>query len=204
MNQDTSDGSAAQLERADVHTVVGGTERLPQSLSEVIEPEGAAETDSSRDTPACVAWVFAEGADPRQATLDELPEIAADDERFVWVDLDHYDAPDLEGIARQLDLPEGAVRIALSGWQRPRVSVFRDRFFVAATVPHGDPASERLLASELDLFVGRNSLVSAHKRPLPFTERALARAVQNPALLKLDSAFLPRSSSTSFSRTTRS
>jgi magnesium transporter len=47
-----------------------------------------------------------------------------------------------------------------------------------------------VLASELDLFVGRNYLVSVHKRPLPFSKRVLARAVQNPSLLKLDSAFL--------------
>ena len=97
---------------------------------------------------------------------------------------------DLGQVAQQLDLPEAAVRVALAGWQRPRLGVFRDRFFVAVTVPHGELAAQRVLASELDLFVGRNYLVSAHKRPLPFTERVLARAVQNPALLKLDSAFL--------------
>jgi magnesium transporter len=57
-------------------------------------------------------------------------------------------------------------------------------------VPHGELAAQRVLVSELDLFVGRNYLVSAHKRALPFAERVLARAVQNPALLKLDSAFL--------------
>ena len=82
------------------------------------------------------------------------------------------------------------MQVALANWQRPRLGVFRDRFFVAVTVPHGDLATQRVLASELDLFVGRNYLVSAHKRPLPFAERVLARATQNPALLKLDSAFL--------------
>jgi magnesium transporter len=82
------------------------------------------------------------------------------------------------------------VRVALAEWQRPQLAVFRDRYFVAVTVPHGELAAQRVLASELDLFVGCNYLVSAHKRFLPFAEPVLARAVQNPALLKLDSAFL--------------
>src|SRR5215217_7120035 len=116
--------------------------------------------------------------------------LAADDAYFVWVDLSGYVPSDLAQVAEQLDLPGAAVQITLAGWQRPRLGVFRDRFFVAVTVPHGELAGQRVLASELDLFVGRNYLVSAHKRALPFAERVLARAVQNPALLKLDSAFL--------------
>jgi magnesium transporter len=137
-----------------------------------------------------VAWLFQEDAEPRQVALEELPRLATDDACFVWVDLSGYDPSDLEQVAEQLDLPEGAVEVALAGWQRPRLGVFRDRYFVAVTVPHGELAEQRVLASELDLFVGRNYLVSAHNRPLPFAERVLARAVQNPALLKLDSAFL--------------
>ncbi len=137
-----------------------------------------------------MAWLFQEDAEPRQVALEELPVLAADDACFVWVDLGGYVPSDLTQVAQQLDLPEAAVQVALADWQRPRLGVFRDRFFVAVTVPHGDLATQRVLASELDLFVGRNYLVSAHKRPLPFAERVLARATQNPALLKLDSAFL--------------
>src|SRR5581483_7950023 len=83
-----------------------------------------------------------------------------------------------------------AVRVALAGWRRPRLDVFGDRFYVAAAIARGDPASLTVQASELDLFVDRNDLVSVHKRPLPFVDRALARAAQAPELLKADSAFL--------------
>ena len=123
-------------------------------------------------------------------SLEEVPALAADDGCFVWVDLDGYEPSDLEAVGKRLDLPEAGVRIALAGWQRPRLGLFGERFFAAVTVPHGDPGEHPALASELDLFVGRNYLVSAHKRPLPFAERAWARAAQNPDLLALDSAFL--------------
>src|SRR5215216_2665942 len=190
MRDDTPDGRDSVLDGVDIHTVISGTERIPETVTDVIDAEGSADTVSSTDELAFVAWLFQEDAEPRQVGLEELPMLAADDAYFVWVDLNGYVPSDLAQVAEQLDLPEAAVQVTLAGWQRPRLGVFRDRYFVAVTVPHGELAAQRVLASELDLFVGRNYLVSAHKRPLPFTERVLARAVQNPALLKLDSAFL--------------
>src|SRR5215211_5051321 len=190
MHDDTPDGRDSVLDGVDIHTVISGTERIPETVTDVIDAEGSTETTSPPDAPAFEAWLFQEDTKPRRVGLEELPPLAADDECFVWVDLSGYVPSDLAQVAEQLDLPEAAVRVALAGWQRPRLGVFRDRYFVAVTVPHGELAAQRVLASELDLFVGRNYLVSAHKRPLPFAERALARAVQNPGLLKLDSAFL--------------
>src|SRR5215217_4720197 len=190
MRDDTPDGRDSVLEGVDIHTVISGTERIPETVSDVIDTEGSAEAVSPADAPAFEAWLFQEDTEPRRVGLEELPRLAADDAYFVWVDLNGYVPSDLAQVAEQLDLPEVAVQISLADWQRPRLGVFRDRFFVAVTVPHGELAAQRVLASELDLFVGRNYLVSAHKRPLPFAARVLARATQNPALLKLDSAFL--------------
>jgi magnesium transporter len=190
MGPDPTDGRAPQLGQADVHTVVSREERLPEAVSDVLEPEGPAEIDARPGGGAVIAWLFREGSEPQQAALEDLSSITADDEQFVWVDLDGYEATDLEAVGRLLDLPEAGVRITLAGWQRPRLGVFGERFFAAVTVPHADPDTRRVLAGELDLFVGGNYLVSAHKRPLPFAERAWSRAAQNPDLLALDSAFL--------------
>jgi magnesium transporter len=190
MRDDTQDGHDSVLDDVDIHTLISGTERMAQTVTDVIDAEGSADTLSAADGPTFVAWLFQEDAEPRQVGLEDLPKFAADDAYFVWVDLNGYVPSDLAQVAEQLDLPEAAVQVTLAGWQRPRLGVFRDRYFVAVTVPHADLAAQHLLASELDLFVGRNYLVSAHKRPLPFAERVLARAMQNPALLKLDSSFL--------------
>jgi magnesium transporter len=177
----------------DANTVAGGTLAAVEPRADVVQTEGAASETGARGAlaaPGIVARLFTEGAEPREAALSEVAALAADDAHFVWVDLGGYGVADLETVARELDLPGPGVRIALAAWTRPRVSVFGECFFVAVTVPVGDAASQRVLASELDLFVGRNYLVSAHKRPLPFADRVLARARQNPGLLTLDSAFL--------------
>jgi magnesium transporter len=190
MAPDTAGGAAPRLDEADVHTVVSRAERLPDAVTDVLDAEGPAATDARSGGGVIDAWVFREGTEPQRIAPEELPALAADEACFVWVDLDGYEASEVEAVGRLLDLPEAGVRIALAGWQRPRLGVFGERFFAAVTVPHADPDTRRVLAGELDLFVGGNYLVSAHKRPLPFAERAWARAAQNPDLLALDSAFL--------------
>lgn len=140
--------------------------------------------------PVITSRLFQDGDTIHEVALDELAAIAADDARFVWVDLDAFGADDLRAVAAQLDLPDEAVQLTLAERTRPRGNVFKDGCFVSVAVPRGDHGTSRILLNELDLFVGRNYLVSAHRHALPFTARALERAVLNPAMLKLDSAFL--------------
>ena len=163
--------------------------QVPETLTEIVHPEGGVQLGAP--TPATVvAWLFGHDAPPQQIPLGESAAFATNDACFVWVDLNGFDVAELEEVAELLALPGAAVKVALAGWHRPRLDVYSDRFFVAATVPFGDLAQRHVVASQLALFVGRNALVSAHTRPLPFTNQVMARATQNPSMLKLDSAFL--------------
>lgn len=163
---------------------------MPDTLADALETEGPVQGASSPGPSTITAWLFREGADPARVDAGEVADLAADDALFVWLDLDGLEPSDLEAVASQLDLPEAGVRLALSGWKRPRLDVFADCYVVTVTVPYEQAGEHRFLASELVLFVGRNYLVSAHTQPLPFVESTLTRAAQNPALLVLDSAFL--------------
>ena len=163
---------------------------LPDTVADALDTEGSAATEAATRTGSVTAWLFREGADPARVEIGQVAELAADDAAFVWVDLDGYEPDALKDLARDLQLPEAGVRMALSAWERPRLIVVGESYVTAVTVPHEQEGTQRVLASELDLFVGRNYLVSAHKQPLPFAEHALSRAAQNPPLLTLDSAFL--------------
>jgi magnesium transporter len=136
------------------------------------------------------AWLFRPHGAPRPLELAELPRVVSADQNFAWVDLSEYGDEDLRGLRGLLRLDGAAVDAALSPWQRPTLDVFADQYFVSTTVAHTDPGGSRVRASELDLFVGRNFLVSAHKLPLPFGDRLLARARRSPELVPLDSAFM--------------
>ena len=167
-----------------------GHAELPGVAEGIVQEEGP--PAASPEVPDCpiTAWLFRADTVPHQVPLDALPELVARDENFAWVNLSEYAEADLRTLAGTLGLLPAGVRASLAPWQRPRMDVFTDQFFVATTVAHPDPTTFRVRASQLDLFVGRNFLVSAHKLPLPFGERVLARARQSPELVQLDSVFM--------------
>jgi magnesium transporter len=164
---------------------------LPEITEAVVQVEGAARHPRTPPRQSPVAsWVFPAGAEPRQITLPELSALVADDANFAWVDLSDYSESDIYEVAQLLSLHKLGVEAALAPWQRPRIAVFEEQFFVATTVVEVDNASYQVRARQLDLFVGRNFLVSIHKQPLPFADQLLIRASQNPRLVELDSGFM--------------
>lgn len=167
-------------------TIAGHAEDRLSPVAAGVRPDQAAQEGATSGT--VTGWVFRQGAEPQEAPLSAFASLARDDDVFLWVDLTDYRPADLEALRTDLSLPEGAVRTALAAWQRPRLTVFGEQFFVAVTVARVRSRASHVLAEELDLFVGRNYLLSAHKHSLPFAERVLERAAQNPDLLTLDSA----------------
>ncbi len=159
--------------------------------AQAVDAEGTAPA-APTDAPlaAASAWLFRPGAEPALIAPDDIPAALAIDENFVWVDLSAYAQADLREIGRLLDLHRRAVHAALSPWQRPRLAIYPNHFYTSATVARPDATTRRVQASELDLFVGRNFLVSAHKQPLPFGDHLLTRARTSPELVLLDAAFM--------------
>ncbi|HEU5438695.1 MAG TPA: magnesium transporter CorA family protein [Ktedonobacterales bacterium] len=178
----------------EAHALVAKGSEAPLAAEGALAVEGtaAAERESAEETgaEAVRALLFSPGVEPRVVALDEVPALAQVDRDFVWVDLAGYRQEDLQHIADLLVLPRDAVQTTLAEWRRPRLHVFGDRLYVTATVPQLDPEAYRVEAQQLDVFLGPNFLVSAHKRPLPFGQRVLARARQNPTLLEQDAIFL--------------
>lgn len=169
--------------------VAGGGAGIAPAAHGVVRVEGAATMGASAETRV-TAWLFRPDTAPRLVPVEDLPALVTDDANFVWVDVTDYAAQDLLHLGPLLGLHRRALRTALSPWHRPRLDVYDTHFFVSATVARLHPEAHRVLAGELDLFVGNNFLVSAHKRPLPFGETVTARANTSPELVQLDSAFM--------------
>lgn len=169
--------------------LAGGGRDVADAARDVIELEDSA-TDASPMSGHVVARLFQDGQEPREVPLSDLPQLVSEDPNFVWVDVSDYSQRDLAEIAGILSLNRAGVRAALSGWQRPRLDAYRSGFFVSVTVPHPDSQRRTVLAGQLNLFVGRNYLVSVHKLVLPFHDRVLARVSHNPEIYELDSAYM--------------
>ena len=176
----------------EARALAGGGTSTATLADEVVEPEDTADAHASANQSSADirVLVFDEHADSRDGDIGELRELVTVDKMFVWVDLSEYGPDDLRRVAEILDLNRVAVHLALSPWQRPRLDAFTDHYFVASTVVRIDNESYRLQAGQLDLFVGKNFLVSIHKAALPFRENVIVRARHNPQLLDLDSSYM--------------
>ena len=172
--------------------LAGGGADITVSSADVVQVEGAAAAtrDTMLEASTAQAWLFCPEAEPRKVALDEAPRLVAVDSNFVWVDLSGYAEDELHTLARLLDLDAHAVSRANASWQRPQLHVFKKHFYVTATVARLDDAAYKVHASRLDLFVGNNFLVSAHRPPVPFAARILLRAQQSPELVHLDAAYM--------------
>ena len=164
-------------------------EVTPIALEAVIDAEAAAATDHSPDRKV-MGRLMRGSASPVDFELDQLPELAKDDANLAWVDLSEYSADDLGRVAKMLDLHRLSVEAALDSWQRPRIDSFPDHFYLSTTVATANSRELTITAGELGIWVGKNFVVTAHRRPLPFLEAALVRLEQSPDLAQLHTAFV--------------
>lgn len=187
-------------ERIALHTTVGESveedqekarERVLHVTGGAVAPEGSVDEETADVEPErVIAWLFQPDAEPRRIDVGEIADLVKVEDYLVWIDLAGYEPDELRRIAQQVGLGDPTIRAALAPWQRPRVDILGDHFFVSVTVPELDIAEQHVVARQLDLVVGENYLVSAHKQPLPFTTRLLNRAGHDPDLIRLDSGFM--------------
>lgn len=171
---------------------LAGSARRPMPdhpVAQAVRLEGEAPRTGADDLRV-FTWLFRERHEPEEFDLDRLSELVREDANLAWIDLSSYAEADLRRLAVVLGLHRIGVHEALSSWKRPRLDAFKDHFFVSVTVARLAPRTRRVHAHEMDLFVGRNFLLSTHKQPLPFIDRVLSRAYQSPDLIRLDSAYL--------------
>jgi magnesium transporter len=101
---------------------------------------------------------------------------------FVWVALKEPSAAELETMREQFGLHELAVEDARHGHQRPKIEEYGDSIFVV--VHTVEVAGDELKAGEIDVFVGRNYVLSVRQHTERGFQEVRARAEREPELLK--------------------
>lgn len=103
-------------------------------------------------------------------------------ECFVWVALRDPDAAELAEMQDEFDLHELAVEDARHGNQRPKIEEYGDSLF--AVLQTVEVAADELRAGEVDVFVGRNYVLSARQRTERGFQDVRARCEREPELLQ--------------------
>jgi magnesium transporter len=143
--------------------------------------------------PMIRAQVFRADRPPAAADAADWPALCADDANLLWVDAVAPDDAELSRVTEALAVDPRAVATTRRPDRRPTVRVYRGHSLVTgvAAEVHTPAGGEPVLdATPLDLFVGRNFLVSLHARPLPFLEELEERTATDPRVGRLDSSYL--------------
>jgi magnesium transporter len=108
--------------------------------------------------------------------------------RFVWVALRDPAPEELEEMRVQFGLHELAVEDALHGHQRPKVEEYGDCLFAVMTTV--ELKDGELLTGEVNVFVGRDYVLSVRKRTEQGFSNVRKRAEREPHLLKAGPGFV--------------
>ena len=128
----------------------------------------------------CVAY-----EDGRKLADIELGDIHTYLERpgcFVWVALKDATPEELEQMREQFDLHPLAVEDARHGHQRPKIEEYGDQLFVVLHTV--EVAGDELNVGEVDIFAGRNFVLSVRSRTERGFTEVRSRAEREPDLLR--------------------
>jgi magnesium transporter len=128
----------------------------------------------------CVA--YQDGRKLADIEKGEIHDYLARPGCFVWVALKDASEAEIEEMRAQFDLPALAVEDARHGHQRPKIEEYGEVLFV---VMHTiEVAGDDFKTGEIDIFVGRNFVVSIRQRAERGFLDVRSRAEREPELLK--------------------
>jgi magnesium transporter len=134
----------------------------------------------------CVA--YENGQKLADIARNEISEYLKRPGCFVWVALYDPDDGELGAMQEEFGLHELAVEDAHQGHQRPKIEEYGDSLFVVLHPVELD--GKELRVGELDIFVGRNYVLSVRRGTKRGFADVRARCEREPELLRNGSAFV--------------
>ncbi len=146
---------------------------------------------SSSETPrvytvACLGGVSLE----RGVPAEEIHDYIRDADNLVWVDVQDPGPAELSLLLEEFGFHPLALEDVAKGQQRPKVVEYKGYLFVVTYGVVTGQAIQELRIVEVNLFVGRNYVVSVHRGRVPALEEALARWTRGGPMLREGVGFL--------------
>ncbi len=137
----------------------------------------------------CVA--YENGSKLADIAVEDISEYMQRPGCFVWVALVDPPPEELVALQHEFGLHELAVEDASHGHQRPKVEEYGDSLFVVMHLIEASPDdSQELNVGEVDVFVGRNYVVSVRSRSKTGFLGVRLRCEREPDLLRHGAGFV--------------
>jgi magnesium transporter len=126
----------------------------------------------------------------RGVPIGEIHDYIEQPENVVWVDVQDAGQDELAMLIDEFGLHPMALENAADGDRRPKVDEFKGYLLLVTHAVISGELREEWRTTEVDLFIGRNYVVSIHRGRLPALEEALARWTRGGAMLREGVGFL--------------
>ncbi len=131
---------------------------------------------------------YQDGRKLRDITVEEISDYVSQPDCFVWVALKDAEPGELTEMQEEFGLHELALEDARHGHQRPKIDEYGDSLF--AVLHLVELVDGALTIGEVDIFIGRNYVLSVRNRAQAGFLGVRARCEREPHLLKHGSAFV--------------
>src|SRR5438034_433597 len=119
---------------------------------------------------------------------EDISKYVSRPECFVWVAMKDPGPGELAAMQHEFDLHELAVEDARHGHQRPKIEEYGDSLF--AVLHNIEVVGGEIKMGEVDVFVGRNFVLSVRNKAEPGFAAVRARCEREPELLKHGAGFV--------------
>jgi magnesium transporter len=120
--------------------------------------------------------------------IDDISEYVKRPEAFVWVALKEPTPEELDKMQEEFGLHPLAVEDARHGHQRPKIEEYGDSIFAVVQIP--EFRGKGLELGEVDIFIGKNYVLSVRHRTEKGFQAVRERAESEPHLLKRGAGFV--------------
>lgn len=131
---------------------------------------------------------YQDGSKLADLSVDQVSDYISRPDCFVWVALQDASADELEVMRREFGLHELAVEDAAHGHQRPKIEEYGDSIFAVLHLVEAN--QDELNVGEVDVFVGRNYVLSVRNRSTQGFLGVRDRCEREPHLLKHGAGFV--------------
>jgi magnesium transporter len=118
--------------------------------------------------------------------LDAVSELVKDKDNLVWIDLNKPGEAELQKIAEEFNFHHLAIEDAGLQHQRPKVDEYANFYFVVFYSLMIEESSKGFKATEIDMFMGENFLVTVHYADIPALSEANKRWQSNADQINRD------------------
>src|SRR5712691_1902517 len=125
-------------------------------------------------TVACLCGVSLE----RGVPTEQISEYLREPETLVWIDVQDPGTAELSMLQEEFGFHPLALEDVIKGQQRPKVDEYKGYLFVVAYAIAAAKGEADAQTTEVDLFIGRNYVVSVHRGHVPALEDAYGRWTQ--------------------------